>query len=192
MMRDRAKVVGNVTLGGVLTRGNNTGISGTITERATVPLITIPVYALYVGTSDINVWNGQTCILSPGVYRDFHAYSNATVKLTSGQYFFRKFQCEPDVKLQFAIAGTGSLISAGQSFLLGDRLKVEYTGTTDPVSTIQFYGNQTASMRLGMDAVFAGSVIIPAAEVIVSSRVKMKGSIAAKVVTIEPDATVEK
>jgi hypothetical protein len=192
IMRDRAKVTGDVTLGGVLSRQNNTVVTGTITQHGSVAAFNIPTLSFYVGVLDINVGNGQTYVLSPGIYRDFHAFSNATIKLTSGQYYFRKFQCEPDVKLQYAISGGVSAVAANEAVALADRVKISFTGTTSPGEYILFFSNQSPSIRIGCDAIINGSFSAPNAEIILSSRVKMKGSAFAKMVTLEPDVTIEK
>jgi len=191
ILRDRAKVTGDVTLGGVLTRGNSTVVTGTISQHASVPVLTIPTHPVSFGGTDINVWSGQTNTLAPGAYRDVHVYSNATLKLASGNYAFRKLQFEPDAKIQVAIVYNPCNIDASDALAIADRVKIELSGTTD-VFYIDMYSNQSSQLRIGCDAVVKGAVTAPNAEVSVSSRANITGAVVAKMVTIEPDATVQK
>jgi predicted acyltransferase (DUF342 family) len=191
MLRDRAKVTGNVTLAGILTRGNGTVVTGTITQHGSVPAITIPTHTVSFGGTDINVWSGQTYTLGQGAYRDVHVYSGATLILSSGNYAFRKLQFEPDAKVQVGITYNPCNIDAAEALAIADRVKFSLSGTTD-VFYIDMYSNQSSQLRVGCDAVVKGAITAPAAEINVAPRANVNGAIVAKIVTVEPDAIVQK
>src|SRR5664279_2663226 len=51
-MLDRSRVEGNVAVGGMLTRGSATTVTGTISEHTTVDSIPIPTKTFSYGTTD--------------------------------------------------------------------------------------------------------------------------------------------
>jgi hypothetical protein len=196
-LRERAKIQGNASIYGALTRQNQTVITGTLTQGQALLPCTLPsLPTLTVGTQNITVANNQTLQLAPGNYGDLVVYSRATLKLRSGVYKFKSFRIEPDVILELDARTSILDIQVRDLMSLGDRFVMNLTQGSVP-ALVQFTSRQTSDLRLGTDSKFVGKLLAPNAYVWVNSRPNQQGQaqfygrLHAKRVRIEPDSRLD-
>ena len=191
VLRDRARIDGDASASGTITRQNGAIVNGIVREGIQISPLVIKVDQVTPGTQAITVQNGATMQVQPGSYGVLHAYANTIVKLASGTYSFRSFLLEPDVRLQInSPDGKMVAINVLESLQFGDRTKISFdAGTVFPLS-VQFFTAQTSGFSIGTDCVLAGIIRVPNANISVASRTSISGSLYGKRVVLEPDVTV--
>lgn len=73
-MRDRSSIEGNLTYGANLIKGNNTSISGTVVQDASIVFPALQPKVVVPGTTDVNAYWGQTVNVVPGSYGSLNGY----------------------------------------------------------------------------------------------------------------------
>lgn len=89
-MRDRSKVVGNITYKGDLVTGNNTAVTGIAKKDANLDIAGITPKVVVAGTSNVYAYYGNTITLPPGNYGDVVSYGGS-FKLSAGTYNVKSF-----------------------------------------------------------------------------------------------------
>jgi hypothetical protein len=189
--KERSSVNGNVTVAGVSTLLSGATVTGTITPYAAITAPLIPVRSVSPGTDSVIVSPNDTFNLVPGHYSVFHAYANSRIQISSGEYHFRSFVTEPEVKLFiYTDAGSRVDIIIQDNFQLADRT-VMIVSDTSARSNIAFYSNQDSTMNIGAEMILTGFFYLPAAQVrVVSRSSQITGGIYAKEIFCEPDVNL--
>ena len=91
VLRERANISGDVSLSGTLIKQNSVTIGGTVRQNAETNFPEIFSYPVIYGASDITVADNASYDLTPGNYKDFHAFSNSTIHIWPGNYKFKTF-----------------------------------------------------------------------------------------------------
>lgn len=89
-MRDRSKIVGNITYKGNLVKWNNTAITGTAKKDAKLVIAGIVPKVVTPGTTNVYAYYGNTVNLAPGNYGEVVSYGGS-FKLSAGTYNVRSF-----------------------------------------------------------------------------------------------------
>lgn len=196
---DRTHIQGNVSAVGLIKTNPNGGatISGNQTQHAAFSSLTIPTKTVTPGTSGVTVNSGQGTAanpypLNPGSYSTVIINSGNVIKLSAGTYQIDTLTINADVTLILNQTTTPIEVRVKTGLSFGDRL-IFQPGTTPPGVVGQFYSSQTSEVRVGTDITpFPVALTAPAGTIHVYSRTVVTGSLAAKVVTFEPDVGVSR
>ena len=189
LLKDRSTVYGNVTSGGSVTLLSGADVTGVTQNHAAVSTCTLPQEIFSVGSQDITVNNGSTTDLLPGDYKDVHVYGNGRLKLRTGTYHFNSLTTEADGQFELNPSSGNIEVFTSQSLAFGDRTQFNFTGAVSP-EKIKFHSQQSASLTVGTDMQFEGTLVAPLAEVHVFSRTTFFGSVYAKSLQFEPDVRI--
>ena len=91
-INDDNTIDGDITSGEEVSLGSNVIVTGTITENATVTAEPLPPHSFTAGGANVTVATGTTLALDPGTYGGVVVNGWATLELTTGDYFFTRFE----------------------------------------------------------------------------------------------------
>ncbi|MFW5960634.1 MAG: DUF7305 domain-containing protein, partial [Chitinivibrionales bacterium] len=186
-LRSSSVVTGDVVSGGSLTSQAGSVVEGEVLEGADVEDLDIPERVVEYGEQDITVYHGQSDTIIPGDYSDLKVYDRGSIHLSPGEYNFREFSAGPDVVITMDLTSEEPVhINTADKLHFSDRLTIETTGSDRP-ELVEFYTNQSGSIRIGTDTDFRGVLTAPHAELTVYSRTEILGALYADKVVIEPD-----
>lgn len=191
LLRDRAKVTGDVSAGDTCTLLSGASVSGLILENSTVRTPLIPVRTFDTGTVSITISPNDSLNLTPGNYSTFHAFGNSRVRFNPGTYTFSTFMTEPDVKIYLNSDVSQRIdLNILNNFQLADRTTMLLPDTSAQ-SNITFYTHQQTTVTFGANLVLFGSFLLPNAEAHVISRsCVIRGGLYARKITCEPDVKI--
>ncbi len=185
-LRDRAKVFGDITTGGSLVRGNDTLVTGVITQQSNLPAKEIVFRATFPASTrgDVMIEPGQTTPLDPGRNSNVNIKSTATLSLKSGVYYFDALTLESQANLRLdETAGPVELyIKHGFTF----RGTVATTAAPPELLIVDF-----GSSTVFIEAPFRGNIIAPSARIVLgTTAVGHTGAFFAKELELQADTTV--
>ena len=187
-MRDRSKIVGNVTYKGDLVKWNNTAITGKATKDTSLKIAAMLPKAVTPGTTNVYANWGNTVLLPPGNYGDVVSYGGS-FKLSAGVY---------NVKSFVIYQGNGTLIldnTAGpiEMNIAGNLEKYDVketviTSTNDEylVKPVKYYVTGDVKLYSGKNHIW-GSFDAPNGTITLDSR-EIGGYIHGKRVIVNSDA----
>jgi hypothetical protein len=184
VLRDRARVTGDLTLAGTLTRGNGAVVTGTLRQNTPVTLPALFSQAIPAGDEPVSIGPGADTRLLNGGYGDVVIRSRSTVRL-SGTYDVTSFTVEPDVTLIEDPAGSGVQINSVGPIAFGDRSALR---ATDPAG-VSIYSGGT-SFTVGTSASITGVIDAPIATISVGSRARVNGCVGGDEINLAPDSTI--
>lgn len=149
--------------------------TATFTLLGTQSTFTPPVFnpfptlftAFSAGTTDVDVPNGTTLDLAPGIYGSLEVHDNATLRLGPGIYTFEYVNIAKKVKV-YTTPGTivqiaGATDPNKNDFHMNEQ---SYVGSEDPnIESIALFRIQGDSVRFGHQGEFWGVVLAPDAHV---------------------------
>ncbi len=188
-LRDRAQVDGQASVGGTLTRGNNTSILGGYSTGLSFAnsLSKTLVVAWPSGTpTNIDLQPDQTLTLQPGkAYGSVAVKSRSTLVIPQGKFFIGDLTVEPQAKILFQDTSDLTEFYIKNSFTWRGELKT--VDGSSPNWLVGFIGTQ----RVPVEAPFEGLLIAPNAEVTLA-RVSTDhvGQFFAKNIELHPDQHV--
>lgn len=186
-LRDRAKVFGDVTTSGTLTRGNDTTISGVIAQQASLAARDIVFRATFPGSSrgDVMLEPNQSTPLDPGRSTNVNVKTNATLRLKSGVYYFETLTLEPQANLLLDETAGPVEIYLKSAFTF--RGVVATTTGVAPELLIVDFGSSTVFV----EAPFRGNIIAPSARIVLgTTAVGHTGAFFGKELELQPNTTV--
>ncbi len=96
---------GDATAGGSIELKGNATVTGTITENADVDPMPLPSFSFSAGGQEIFVDKNRTRVLAPGTYGDLKVEINATLILSTGEYFFEQAEFKKEAVLRADVSG---------------------------------------------------------------------------------------
>jgi hypothetical protein len=188
-LSDRAVVLGDATLGGVLS-GDEEGVTGAVVDGSTVSLGALLLRPGASSGAGFAVPHDGIARLSPGSYGHVVVRSRATLELLSaGVYRFLSLTFEPDASLN--IAGDFDVaLAVDGALLLGDRFRMAVDQQSTLDSGHLFLYSSGPLVAYGHDSVLVGDLEAPLAHVEVSDRSFVRGAVGGRSVTIGFDAVV--
>jgi len=141
-LRDRASVQGDIVSAGTVQRQTATVVSGQVIENSAIA--TSPLDCFKPAFPATNAGNkplepGQVVQLQPGAYGSVTIKQNATLKLTSGTYYFESLSTEPQsilnantssgtlrIYVRSALTHRGKIVRSGGG---PERLLIGYLGS---------------------------------------------------------------
>ena len=187
---DRATVLGNATLAGVLS-GNRAGVKGQLREHATVAAQSITVRPGTSSGPDLTVAASGSATIQPGAYGVVVVrQGGALVLAKAGLYRFRSLQFEGDTHLSVMGGANLTALAVDGTLAFGDRFKMDSGGGPRlQQSQVLLYASG-AIVNVGFDAALAGTLAAPAAAVTLLDRSTFSGCVAGRSVVVGIDATV--
>lgn len=190
LLRSRSQVEGNVTAAGAITQQSQVVVTGTLSPNTPNAQFTIPTKTVTAGTTDVNVFNGQTRVLAPGNYRDVHAFGGSTLRLRTGVYNMRSFIVESStVSITLDITSGPIDVNVQGQVRFGDRMSMQLLGGTNP-RQVRYYTNWPNQVTIGTDLTLFGVLTAPNAEITAFSRTNVRGSLFGRRVTLDTDGTI--
>jgi hypothetical protein len=185
VLRDRARIVGDLTLSGTVTRGIGSVVTGTVRQNTPVTLPRLFSQSIPAGTDAVSIGPGANVTLRPGGYGDVVIRSRSVVRLTD-TYDVTSFTVEPDVTLIQDPPGASININSVGPITFGDR---DVLQASDPTNVLVYSNGATVSV--GTQSTITGLIDAPAGGVAIRSRARLNGCAGAgRQLTIEPDATI--
>lgn len=190
-LRSNDSIRGNATARENVNKQNGVVVTGTTLSHSQIEIPQITNATIIAGTTDITVPNDSVRSLLPGIYKDFHAYSRATIILHSGNYVFNSFIIEPDVQIKLDNADNGRInLNIVSELRFADRTNMTFeNGIVCPYS-VKICSNQTTNLSIGTDCTIYGNIISPNAEVHIYSRTDFYGALYGRKVVAEPDVVI--
>jgi hypothetical protein len=188
LLRNNARVQGNLRTGGTLTKQAGATVTGTTTQRATLPAPvtktwTVPLTSTPSAPQTVPEYGSLT--LAPGSYGKLAALSFSTVTVTPGIYAFSDLQLEADSTLHLNLSGTTGPVVLYLDAFSAFRGKVTTTGP-DPATKLLIVHRGTAKVRIEKSAPMA--LVAPNATVeLATGGVTHRGSVFAKGISLDPD-----
>jgi len=183
-LRDRARVIGDLTLEGTLTRGNGTVVTGTLRQNTPVTLPVLATMVVPAGDEPVNIGPGATVRLLNGGYGNVTIRARSRV-LLSGTYDVTSWVAEPDVTLVEDPPGSGIQLNSSGTISFGDRSTLT---ATDPAN-VAIFASLTA-VTIGTNASITGIIDAPIARIRVGSRTRVNGCVGGAELLLDPDASI--
>jgi hypothetical protein len=184
LLRDRARVTGDLTLEGTLTRGNGTVVTGTLRQNTPVTLPVLANMVVPAGDEVVNIGPGANVRLLNGGYGAVTIRARSRV-LLSGTYDVTSWVVEPDVTLIEDPPGSGIQINSSGNVSFADRSVLT---ATDPTGVAIFAG--LTSVSIGTNARITGIIAAPIARIRVGSRARVNGCVGGAELLLDPDASI--
>ncbi len=176
-IRSNGVVTGNLTLGGTLSTQGPFTIGGTLSQNASPAIPALATKTFPVGTGTRSISSNVT--LAPGNFGNVTVQAGQTVTFNAGTYNFASLNVMTDDLLVINGAVT---INVQGSFQLGDRSR------TSAGAQLTVYSDAT-SIRLGTDLKFNGTLVAPAASIMIFSRTVLTGCVGGQNVSFDTDIT---
>jgi hypothetical protein len=187
-LRDRARVNGDATSGGVITRGVGSTITGATAQNRSIAVDRLTFTVSFPASgADLDVTSGRTT-LAPSSRGNVHVFANTTLALGTGTYYFDQLTVEPQGALAldtqagpvYVYVRTGLTYRGTTSFTgPNDRFLVGYAGSLAPALDKPLGGTLLApfaSVRLGVGgSPYAGAVFARDIEVDPDVRFTFRG-----------------
>jgi hypothetical protein len=187
-MRSNSKLTGTLRTSGTLTTQNGASVLGGLFQNVAIPSSTVTWTVNVPGTSkgSIDLEPGESGQASPGRYGDVAVKSRATLRLSSGVYFFNTLDLEPQATVVLD-KSTGPVFLYVQTSLIERGAFVDTTAHATDVF-LGYLGLQAASI----EAPFMGMIVAPSATLRLATvgSPGYMGSFFAKNLQVDPDTTI--
>ena len=153
------------------------------TRQSSMSVRAIPTFSVTAGSNSVLVESQQYRSMVSGKYKNFTARSNTTINFSAGDYYFRDFYTDSNVKMNFS---PGTRIWVSGNLRIGNDNKLLQSGRVGDLF-IYVAGSVTVETGVTMKAV----LVAPNASVSVSSRTHIYGYLIGKSINIQPNVIVE-
>lgn len=184
-LADRAAVNGLIQTGGTLSRGNQTTVSGTITQNSAPtlpPPIDISGVVFPPTTVDVTVPNNQQLSRPPGGYHTVTVFAGGRLLLTTGRYFFDSLDIEPTARVQVDETNGPVLIFVRTHLTYHGRIAL---ANGQPATVFLGY---LGSDQVTLTDLFNGTLVAPAASLSLGSdgQLSFRGQFVARNFELTP------
>ena len=183
---ERAKINGDVGSSGLVEFGQNSAVTGTVSENVAEMAFDISPEP-NPGTKDISLTDGSSITLLPGKYGALNLNSRSQLGLSAGTYHFKSIALATDAKIKADVSGGLVAVKVQGDMAVAERTSVEIDGSGD-ASMIRFdvAGDY---VNFGTDVAWKGILTAPYAAVSVKERMVWTGALYAKSLTCGTDVT---
>ena len=192
---DKIKIDKNNTIDGDVTSGDevelkgNATVTGTVTEDADVDPLPLPDLSFSAGGPEIFVDKNQTLALAPGTYGDLKVEVNATLILSSGDYFFTQAEFKKEAVLSVDVSGGPVTINVVNDVKFEKETEVDIVPLGDAGSTLVRI-NTLDDVTIKKEARILGTIVAPEGKVLVDKEGFFKGLICAKEIEVKKEGTL--
>lgn len=183
------KIDGDVTAGGVVSIDHGSSVTGTVTSGAAVAPIPIAVPSFGAGGASFNIPKSGTRALAPGSYNTVTLNKSATLKLTSGNYYFNQLlNPGADAVIQCDVSSGAVNIHVVTKMGFAKDMEIRVTPGDEASShLVNFVTLQTAKFIIDKESYVLGNIIAPYAVVELRNNTQFRGSICAKEIVVLRD-----
>ncbi len=186
-VRDRGNVHGFIKTSGVVTRQNQTTVTGPIQQHVALSLGGVQNPPLSFPTmlpaSDVVLAPDAIGSAAPGSHRQIIAYSRSKLTLSAGDYLVENLDVEPQASI-VVVPGTRLFVKSSMVY------RGAFVGTTGaPASTFVAYYGQPA---LYLESNFSGTLLASSARAVLGDGDSHTygGRVIAKEIELRPDVTL--
>jgi|GEM_PF-1058200 len=189
VLRDRARVTGDVTAAGAIQPGNSVVVSGAVTPNATLQAVTTLAWNVSVpgpNLGPISLEPDRTQDIAPGRYAVGSVKSRSSLTLHSGVYYFDSLTIEPQGKLLIDDARGPVQIYLGNSFTYRGEIRPATIGIPKLLIGVRGTGG------VMIEAPFTGVIVAPLSKVSLQAARPNghRGAFFGKTLNLEPDTIV--
>jgi hypothetical protein len=185
-LRERARVNGDLTTGGTVTKQNGVVITGTELSHALLTPATVLERSIAFpdGVSYTREPDQAPLSLAPGAYGAVTIKSRSALSLSPGIYTFASLGLEPQAELRLSTAAGPIIVYVRDTW----DFKGSLVHAGDPA---QVFVGVLGSAPLSLESPFAGTVVAPNASLRMAPANKVfSGSLFAKQLLVEAETTV--
>ncbi len=186
---DENTIDGDVTAGGVIKIDEGSVITGTATSGGSVANVAMPALAYSAGGPNHTIAKGKFLALAPGSYGTVTIYKGATLKFSSGDYYFDQLlDSGTDAVFVFDVASGPVTINVVTKLEMAKdlefRILVEDENGSDKVTVNTM---QSTKLSIGKESYILCSLNAPNAAVVMGNNTQFRGSISANSIEILRD-----
>ena len=185
---DRGQVNGFIKSNQTVTRGNNTTVTGAITQNGFLQIPGLGFSVTFPGTNSgpVTLLANTQKTLTPGSYAALIVNNGATLSLSTGTYFFTSFDIESGGTISCS-SGSGQVIVYVSGAVIYRGKTIEKTGGR-PKFFMGAFG--TASIPLG--GPFTGTLVAPQAQIVLNavSAPGHSGAFFGQAIQVDPVSTI--
>ena len=161
-------------------------ITGTVTDKATVAEIPLPVLNFTAGGPDKTAPKKGSLTLAPGTYGKVKVEKKSTLYLTSGDYFMDELDTDNFAKVVIDVSGGPVNINVVKDLEIDDAVEIVIDPGGDSNSDLLTFSTmQKNKVDIGKYTKVLGNIIAPKAEVHFSDESQFRGTVCADKVTVE-------
>ena len=162
-------------------------ITGTVTDKATVAEIPLPVLNFTAGGPEKTAPKKGSLTLAPGTYGKVKVEKKATLYLTSGDYYMDELDTDNFAKIVIVIDCGGPVnINVVDDLEIDDAVEIVIDPGGDSNSDLLTFSTmQKNKVDIGKYTKVLGNIIAPKAEVHFSDESQFRGTVCADKVTVE-------
>ncbi|MCB9509099.1 MAG: T9SS type A sorting domain-containing protein [Deferribacteres bacterium] len=161
-------------------------ITGTVTDKATVAEIPLPVLSYTAGGPDKTAPKKGSLTLAPGTYGKVKVEKKSTLYLTSGDYFMDELDTDNFAKVVIDVSGGPVNINVVKDLEIDDAVEIVIDPGGDSNSDLLTFSTmQKNKVDIGKYTKVLGNIIAPKAEVHFSDESQFRGTVCADKVTVE-------
>ncbi|MDZ7292345.1 MAG: T9SS type A sorting domain-containing protein [candidate division KSB1 bacterium] len=181
-------IAGNVTAGEKICLDPGSTITGTATPHATVATLPMPTLSYSAGGASYTLKKNEVRTLAPGSYGNVIVGNNATLKLSTGNYFFKVLETKTESILEIDVTSGPVTINVVTKLLLGKEITVTVKPSGEAGSDkVIFNTLQSTKVTLDKGGYILGTVIAPNTEVLLAKNNRFRGAICAQKIIVERD-----
>ena len=161
-------------------------ITGTVTDKATVAEIPLPVLNFTAGGPDKTAPKKGSLTLAPGTYGKVKVEKKSTLYLSSGDYFMDELDTDNFAKVVIDVSGGPVNINVVKDLEIDDAVEIVIDPGGDSNSDLLTFSTmQKNKVDIGKYTKVLGNIIAPKAEVHFSDESQFRGTVCAEKVTVE-------
>lgn len=186
---DENTIDGDVTAGGVIKIDDGSDITGTATSGASVANVAMPALAYSAGGPSHTIAKGKTLALAPGSYGTVTINKGATLKFSSGDYYFDQLLDKgTDAVFVFDVASGPVTINVVAKLEMAKDLEFRIlVDGEDGSEKVTVNTMQSTKLSLGKESYILCSLNAPNAAVVMGNNTQFRGSISANSIEILRD-----
>lgn len=191
ILDDRTRVYGKVVTSDICSLGTGVYVSGTITQNTPLSFPSIPVRSFPTGVENKILEPNDSIYIVPGSYDSLRAGGASKIRFTQGDYFFKTFELQPEVKMYLDTDSSHRIdINVSGRTHFADRIMM-VMNDSNAHGNVSLYTNSNDTVKFGTNLTLYGWFIIPNAVSHLTSRnVVIRGGIYAKKIKMEPDVSI--
>lgn len=178
---------GNVTAGGELQLDNNVTITGTASEFANVSAESLPQLNYSAGGNNVKIYKNQTLALAPGSYGKIEVEKDATLQLSSGEYFFEELKLKEKVSLEIDLAIGPVIVNVVKKVDVAKDMQMLLIPLGESDSRYVTI-NSLEDIQIDKGSVLMGTFNAPDGKVHLKKDVNLRGSICSEEIDVDKDA----
>ena len=162
-------------------------ITGTVTDKATVAEIPLPVLSYSAGGPDKTAHKKGSLTLAPGTYGKVKVEKKAVLYLSAGDYYMDELDTDNFAKIVINVDGGAAInINVVKDFEIDDHVEIVIEPYGELGSNlVTFSTMQKNKVDIGKYSLVLGNIIAPKAEVHFSDETQFRGTVCAAKVTVE-------